>query len=176
MLSTLPGTSLTGSHSLRRSSLDITEGAHTDADFLGCDALSVPTRTLYPDLSIGVEMVSYDEQLSFSDCLPQHMDPALVDQDLDQTIADSALAASEHSTFSPIGLRSPSPVILEELCNDDPVLVLSLSTGFSPIPSRQSPRYVSLLLSKHVNSDLKVSIIGPTANRSVPTILRFTSS
>ena len=174
MLSTLPGTSLTGSHSPRRLSLDITEGAHTDADFLDYDALSVPTQTLYSDLSMGVEMASYDE-LSFLDCLPQHMDPALVDQDLDQIIADSALAASEHSPFSPIGLRSPSHGILES-CNDDPVLVLSLSTGFSPIPSRQSPRYVSLLLSKHLNSDLKVSIIDPTANRSVPTILRFTSS
>ncbi|KAK8007153.1 hypothetical protein PG989_001143, partial [Apiospora arundinis] len=106
MLSTQPRTSLTGSHRLCRSSLDIRDDARTDAGLFDRDALSVSSQTPYSDLLIGVEMAN--DGLSFSDCLQQHMDPALMELDLDQSIADGSLAASGHSSFSPVRLRTSS--------------------------------------------------------------------
>ncbi|KAK6858964.1 hypothetical protein PG995_004817 [Apiospora arundinis] len=65
MLSTQPRTSLTGSHRLCRSSLDIRDDARTDAGLFDRDALSVSSQTPYSDLLIGVEMAN--DGLSFSD-------------------------------------------------------------------------------------------------------------
>ncbi|KAK7928867.1 hypothetical protein PG985_005865 [Apiospora marii] len=111
--------------------LDITDDAHTDADLFDCDGLSVLSQTLYSDWPIAVETAND----GLSDCLPQHMDPALMELDLDQSIADGSLAASGRSSFSPVRLRTSSLGNLEESCNDDPVLALLQTVDVSPIPN-----------------------------------------
>lgn len=67
--------------------LDITDDTHIDADLFDCDGILVLSQTLYSDWPIAVETA--DDGLS--DCLPQHMDPALMELDLDQSIADGSL-------------------------------------------------------------------------------------
>ena len=138
MTSTPPETSPT----ILQRLLDIEDDAHTNADLFDCDDLSVLSQTLYSDLPIAVETAN--DRLS--DCLPQHMDPELMELDLDQSIADGSLAASGQSSFSPTGLRVSSPKSPEESCNDDPVLALLQTVDILPISSGQPLRYVGLLL------------------------------
>ncbi|KAK8009734.1 NADPH dehydrogenase [Apiospora arundinis] len=115
--------------------LDITDDAHTDADLFDCDSLSVLPQTLYSDWPIAVETAND----GLSDCLPQHMDPALMELNIDQSIADGSLAASGRSSFSPVRLRTSSLGNPEESCNDDPVLALLQTVDVSPIPSERPP-------------------------------------
>ncbi|KAK8011850.1 TLC domain-containing protein [Apiospora arundinis] len=68
------------------------------------------------------------------------MDPALMELDLDQSIADGALAASGRSSFSPVRLRTSSLGNPEESCNDGPVLAFLQIVDVSPIPSERPPR------------------------------------
>ena len=126
--------------------LDITDDAHTDADLFDCDSLSVLPQTLYSDWPIAVETANN----GLSDCLPQHMDPALMELDIDQSIADGSLAASGRSSFSPVWLRTSSLGNPEESCNDGPVLALLQTVDVSPIPSERPPRYVGWLLTRSI--------------------------
>ncbi|KAK6823628.1 hypothetical protein PG987_013885 [Apiospora arundinis] len=134
MISTPPETSLT----ILQRLLNIADDARTDADLFDCDGLSVLSQTLYSDWPIAVDTAND----GLSDCLPQHMDPALMELDLDQSIVDGSLAASGRSSFSPIRLRTSSLGNPEESCNDGPVLALLQNVDVSPIPSERPPRYV----------------------------------
>jgi len=106
----------------------------TDADLLDCDALLVSSQTFYSDLSNGVEMAN--DGLSFSNCLPRHMVPALMDEELDQSIESSASAASGHSFFSPVTAHASSPGNPGESCNNDPVEALLQTIDFTPVRQR----------------------------------------
>jgi len=143
----LPETPPTISQRLGQPSLDMTDDVCTDAYLLDCGALLVSSQTFYSNLSNGVE--TENDGLSFSNCLPRHMDPALMDQDLDQSIENSASAASGYSFFSPATPHAFSPENPGESCSNDPVEALLQTIAFTPVPSEQPPRYVGLLVTRN---------------------------